>query len=339
MFSRIFVEKNLQENTRVQAILERFSNVPVKEIDKVEDVFGRVKKPYLQKRDNLNLFLGEKKGQLVKEAPDAYGLKGDPHYYFIHAYNCIYECNYCYLQGYFNSPDIVLYMNHDDIAKEILKTASIALESDPNCTPWFHAGEFSDSLALSHITGEVPFYFDVFKNLPQAMLELRTKSANTKALEEVVALPNVVISFSLSPADKIKKNDLKTPSLKARLAAIKRLYELGHPIGIHLDPIIYDKDFLQKYEELITQLAHHIPLVDIEYISVGVVRFTKDVYQQVKMNYPDSELLAEELIKSDDGKVRYSRPMRFWMLQKVKEALVGAGAIDKKVYLCMEELD
>lgn len=339
MFSRIFVEKEITLNSRVQEILKRFSSVPVKEIDKVEDIFGRVKKPYLQKKTDLNLFLGVKKGQLVKVAPDAYGLAGDPHFYFIHAYNCIYECNYCYLQGYFNSPDIVLYMNHDEIAQEIKKYAQEVVQKDATKTPWFHAGEFSDSLALSHITGEVPFYFDVFKNLPQAMLELRTKSANTKALEDIAPLPNVIISFSLSPKDKIKNNDLKTPSLKARLSAIQRLHKLGHPIGIHLDPIIYDDRFKEKYDELIKDLKEVIALEDIEYISIGVVRFTKDVFNQVKLNYPQSELLAQELIKSDDGKVRYPRPMRLWMLQTLKEILVQNGAIKERVYLCMEDAD
>ncbi len=86
-------------------------------------------------------------------------------------------------------------------------------------------------------------------------------------------------------------------------------------------------------------LNESIPLDHIEYISVGVVRFTKDVFNQVKMNYPESELLAEELIKSDDGKVRYPRPMRLWMLQTVKEALIHQGAIKDRVYLCMEDVD
>ncbi|MBC7430208.1 MAG: hypothetical protein H7336_16460, partial [Bacteriovorax sp.] len=111
MFEVIYVENQLINHPRVLEILKKYPNSKVHNIDKVEDVFGRVKKPYLQKRSNLNLFLGEKKGQLVKLAPPAYGLSGEPHYYFVHAYNCIYECNYCYLQGYFHSPDIVLYLN------------------------------------------------------------------------------------------------------------------------------------------------------------------------------------------------------------------------------------
>ncbi|CBW25921.1 putative lyase [Halobacteriovorax marinus SJ] len=337
MFDTIFVETDLKKNKRALEIIDTFKSARVKYIDKIEDIFNRVKKPYLQKNESLNLFLGNKKGQLVKEAPDAYGLSGEPHYYFIHAYNCIYECNYCYLQGYFNSPDIVVFLNHREICDEIER---VTLDCDKKgLTPWFHAGEFSDSLALTHITGELEIYHELFSRLPQAKLELRTKSANVKELLKLPPKENIITSFSLSPADKIQKNDLKTPSLKARLVAIKKLVEAGHKVGIHFDPVVYDNDFKEKYQDLINDLFSILPVQKLEYISVGVIRFTKDVYHQVRKNYPESELLSSELIKSFDGKIRYNRPMRLWILSAIKELLLEAGVKQEKIYLCMEDDD
>lgn len=337
MFDKIFLEKKMSSNARANAIISKFPKSEVKIIDKVEDVFNRVKKPYLQKNETLNLFLGEKRGQLVKEAPDAYGLSGEPHFYFIHAYNCIYECNYCYLQGYFNSPDIVLFLNHRDICEEIEKvTTECELKG---LTPWFHAGEFSDSLALTHITGELEIYHELFSRLPNAKLELRTKSANIKELLKLSPKKNIITTFSLSPADKIKKNDLQTPSLKARLSAIKKLSDAGHPIGIHFDPVVYDDDFKGKYKDLIEELFNSLPVERLEYISVGVIRFTKDVFHQVKKNYPTSELLSTELIKSFDGKIRYNRPMRLWILSTIRDLLISANVKEEKIYLCMEDED
>ena len=58
------------------------------------------------------------------------------------------------------------YQKLIDATDEILKFA-IEIESvikrHPDQTVWFHAGEFSDSLALTHLTGELPFYFELFK--------------------------------------------------------------------------------------------------------------------------------------------------------------------------------
>lgn len=336
MFNKIFIEKDIIENQFAKRITDSFKKSTIIEIDNYYDFFGKVKKPYLQKRDNLNLFIANKKGALLKEAPDAYGLSGEPHFYYVHAYNCIYECSYCYLQGYFNSPDLVLFVNHEEILKAIEEEIVKHTKSSDKGI-WFHAGEFSDSLALSHITGELPLYFDLFKKHPNAYLELRTKSANIKEIEKIAPSPNIVTSFSLSPDERIKAHDYKTPGLRARLKAIEKLHNLGHPIGIHLDPIIYTTDLEDSYIQLLDQLNEIIPLKDIEYISVGVVRFTKDVYNQVKMNYPESEYFHSELIKGHDGKIKYPRPMRHWILNKVRHLCIERGANADSVYLCMED--
>ena len=337
MFEKIFIEEHLENHPKVLEIKARFQNSEFKLIKKVEDVFGRVKKPYLQKRTNLNLFIGEKKGQLVKPAPPAYGLSGEPHYYFVHAYNCIYECNYCYLQGYFQSPDIVIFLNHQEIGDEIKRLAEEHARNRPGEKIWFHAGEYSDSLALTHLTGELPHYFELFKNLPNAYLELRTKSVNIKELVKLEPSENIVVSFSLAPEHRTKMNDLKTPGLKARLEAIRELNKLGHPIGIHFDPIIYDEKLEQSYTELIHSLSVVLPPEKIRYISIGVVRFTKNVYHQVMKNYPESDFLVDDFVKSFDNKIRYNRPTRMWILGKVKSLLVEAGVPVEKIYECMED--
>lgn len=329
---KIFIEEQAMSGPLASSIPSSFPKAQVQVIKDHTQVWGRVKKPYLQKRDSLNLFIAHKKGTLVKQAPDAYGLSGEPHYYFIHAYNCIYECDYCYLQGYFNTPDLVLFVNHDEIIKSMQEQVD---KSSGNI--WFHAGEFSDSLALTHLTGELTFYHEFAKKNPRAYIELRTKSANIKELMKLQALPNFITSFSLSPKDKIKNHDLKTPSLNARLKAIEKLYQAGHPIGLHFDPVIHSDDFEEKYQELISQVSKVVPLSEVEYISIGVVRFTKDVYTQVKQNYPKTSYFHSELTKGEDGKIRYPRPMRFWMLGKIKQMCLDAGASDNCVYLCMEE--
>lgn len=333
MFSRILVEKEILDHPRTKFILDKFAKTPVKEIEDVNQVFGRTKKPYLQKREDLQLFLGKKRGQLVKEAPNAYGVKGEEHYYFIHAYNCIYECEYCYLQGYFHSPDLVFFLNHEDIGERIKELYNNS--SSPHI--WFHAGEFSDSLALSHLTGELPYYFELFKELPKAKLELRTKSVNIKPLLELEPQDNIIVTFSLSPANRVKRTDLKTPSLNHRLKAIEELVAKGYRIGIHFDPVVFEDDFTSAYAELIESLNKVLPAENLEYLSLGVVRFTKDVYHQVKKNYPKSDLLASEFQKTPEGLVRYPKPLRMAMLHRLEALCYESGIQKEKVYLCMED--
>ncbi|MDA9189486.1 hypothetical protein N9O57_00750 [bacterium] len=332
IFSKIFIEKNVVENPYAKNILDFFSSTEITEIDKLENYFEKVKKPYLQKRENLNLFIGEKKGELVKKTPDAYGQDIGDHYYYVHAYNCIYECEYCYLQGYFQSPDLVLFVNHHEIVQKMSRISLAAKDK----TVWFHAGEYSDSLALAHVTKEIHLYHEFAKNHPNSIIELRTKSANIKEVLKLEALENFICSFSLSPSQDAKDTDHKTAPIKHRLLAIKKLHEQGHPIAVHFDPIIYRPSITNSYSKLFDELALHIELSKIRYTSLGVVRFTSKVLHELKRNYPKSTLLEHEFVKSFDNKIRYPKPLRMNLLGKIKNELVLKGAKSESIYLCME---
>lgn len=330
MWNEVYLEESLSDHPRARAIVSKLKKKPLL-IPSYNDIWGRSKKPYLQKRDTLNLFIARKEGQLLKLAPDAYGKAGEPHYYFIHAYNCIYECQYCYLQGYFNTPDIVLFINHE----EIIAAMEDELKKHLDTHVWFHAGEFSDSLALTHLTGELELYHEFCKKNPKAIIELRTKSVNIRELEKLSPLTNFIISFSLSPKEMAQKIDLKTPGTESRIKAMQALMRQGWKIGAHFDPIIYEDNFKESYQELVSSMTEI--LAQLEYLSLGVVRFTKDVYREMERNYPDSLIHSGPMVKSFDGKVRYHRPMRMWMMNTIKELCIQKGLSAEKIYLCMEE--
>lgn len=332
-FNRVYIEKGVASLERVTRLREKLKETEQIEIDNYEDYFSRVHKPYLHKRNNLNLFIAAKKGLLVKEAPPAYGLSGEPHYYFTHSYNCIFECEYCYLQGYFNSPDIVLFVNYEEMLAEIKR---IAAEHYP-AKVWFHAGEFSDSLALSHLTGEWEYFFEEFSNLSNTYLELRTKSASLRALKQARPAENIFISYSLSPGNIAGRLDRSTSTVQARIRAARALNERGFRTGFHFDPVIYTPTVLEDYRQLTAQLTEAVRPESIAYISIGVVRFTTDVYRQVRKNYPESALLDGEFIRTSDNLVRYIRPLRMRLLNDLRAILLKKGVKNEKIYLCMED--
>lgn len=334
LFKRIFVEKRVRNVQYARDILKKLAPTPVEEVDRIQDIFERVKKPYLHKRTSLNLMLAQKDGALVKPAPDAYGLGSDPHYYFVHAYNCIYECEYCYLQGYFQSPDMVLFVNHEQVQAEMQQTID---GHQADTIVWFHAGEFSDSLAVSHITNEWALYWPFFQKNTTARLELRTKSVNTSPIEYLGPMPNIIVTFSLSPDEAIRLYDRKTPSLRGRLTAIQRLAEQGFQLGFHLDPIIDSENTIEQYRQLLDLMIQACPVAQIEYISLGVVRFTRDVFREFNRNYPDSKLNNHEYVKSFDNKIRYLRPHRHFLLKAVQQICLEAGVPSERIYLCMED--
>jgi len=209
------------------------------------------------------------------------------------------------------------------------------LDSHPETSVWFHAGEFSDSLALTHLTGELELYHKFCEENPRAIIELRTKSVNVKALKTLKPLDNFIVSFSLSPEKVARRIDEKTPSIKARVKVMEELSSLGFSIAAHFDPIIYQDQFRELYKDLLQSMSNINP--KLLYLSLGVVRFTKDVYREVERNYPDSLIHATTMIKSFDNKIRYSRPLRNWILSSVFDEAVEHGVRKERIYLCMED--
>lgn len=329
----LYLETAAESQPATQLILQKLEPQTVERIDDYQNIFSRRKVPYLAKRDHRNVIIAVKRGALVREAPPAYGYGSDDlHYYYIHAFNCVYECEYCYLQGYFSSPDLVFFVNHDEILQEMQRLVDV----HPDKTVWFHAGEFSDSLALSHITGELPQYWDFFRANIRARLELRTKSNNLTALRQLEALQNITVSFSLSVVSQAEQYDREAPSVDARLGAMQRLSEMGFRLAIHFDPIIWQENFAGEFDELSARIAADVGFAAIDYISVGAVRFAKDVFREAKINYPQSGMFARNFIQGNDQKMRYIRPLRLAFLEKAREILKKHGCPEEIIYFCME---
>lgn len=331
---RLYVERAAEQWPATNEIIKKLEPLETVSIEDYQDLFSRRKTDYLEKRNTRNLFIAVKRGAMVKEAPPAYGYGlSDLHYYYVHAYNCVYECEYCYLQGYFSSPDLVFFVNHGDALEEMQQ---IAAAHRGKKRVWFHAGEFSDSLALSHISGELLYYWKFFQDNPDTWLELRTKSVNLSVLRSLPPLPNVVVSFSLATEPQAAAYDRETPSVEQRLAAMQRLRDMGFRLGIHFDPIIYAEDFADKMQVIAGQIRKVVGYGAIEYISVGAVRFAKDVYREARSNYVDSQMFARHFIQGADTKMRYIRPLRLYLIETAQAMLKKHGCPEEKIYICME---
>ncbi|MCS6984905.1 MAG: hypothetical protein NZM25_07270 [Leptospiraceae bacterium] len=331
-FSRILVEKAILNENATQKILAKLSSCPYEVVNSYLDYFEKVRKPYLHKRTNLYLYLAQKKGELVKEAPNAYGTRGESHFYYYNALNCIYECEYCYLQGYFSSPDIVLFLNHEEILAAIEERAT----QQPGRI-WFHGGEFSDSLALAHLSGELLLFAEFFSKRPRLQWELRTKSANIRPLLSIDPTPNIHVSFSISPPSLARLLEHKAAPVELRLRAARRLIEKNFSVAFHCDPIVAQPHVEEEYRALAKSIAEQIPIEAIRYISLGALRFPQGVYDEVRHNYPKSFLFHQYMIPSQDKKMRYRKYLRRQLLQKVQNAFLSSGFLPEQLYFCMED--
>ena len=192
----------------------------------------------------------------------------------------------------------------------------------------FFSGYDCDSLALEPVTGFAEAFLSFFETLPNAWLELRTKSTQIRSLSNRKPLPRCIVAFSLSPAEISAKVEDKAPSLERRLAAIVQLQKQGWLIGLRFDPLIYQTGYQRQYQTLFEQVFAVIDLEQLHSVSLGVFRLPESYYKKIHKLYPDERLFASPL-QHQDGMVSYQQGLEQEMMRYCSELLLNYIPADK----------
>ncbi len=300
----VFLEKGVKTR-RV-----KFKTEKIYKINDYVPVFHNLK-------DKTAIIYANKKGEFLRKTPNNYTPNGGYGYSILGQYNCIYDCTYCFLKGYFKSFNPVIFLNFEDYFKAIDRV----IKRDITRPLYFYAGTFSDPLALSFVSDFLVGLIEYFGKLnDDVFLEIRTKSDRVEGFLDLEPYENVIFAFSLSPESVIKKYEFFTPSLERRKMAIKQLDSKGFRIGIRFDPIIIDH--LDDYDELLDFVKN---IEHLHSVEVGFLRFDKNDYK----NMLNKEPCALKDLEFDRGMYRYSR-------KKIDRVLEFFKAKLDKFYLSME---
>jgi spore photoproduct lyase len=249
-----------------------------------------------------------------------------------HISNCPFECTYCFLQNYLTDTTLTVIADSRAILEEIRSRTSLQ--------PWrlFRIGtwELGDSLALAPLNHAAVELINGFRDLPNCILKLRTKSSDVAPILDADHGGKTVVSWTLNPPEIIAREEIGTARLDARLRAMEQVAAAGYPVGIHLDPLILFEGWEQAYERLVKDLFSAISPRQVIWISMGSLRFNPEMKKKIENNYPASTITAQEMVLGDDNKFRYLRPLRVEMYRHVLELLKAAGAGECFTYLCME---
>ena len=287
MIETIYIENQVKNHFRTKKILSKLNkNVDVIYCDHYGEIFNIKSQNFRVQKNKPALILAKKDGKKLHEIPKNFGIGGDKNYYFSHMLNCIYDCEYCFLQGKHMSAHYLLFINYEDFFLEIKKKLKIN-NSQKN---YFFSGYDCDSLALDGITGFVDYFLPIFKKNKNAVLEIRTKSIQINKILKYKSFNNCVIAFSFTPENISKLVEHKVPSVKKRIDVMKKLVEKGWKIGLRFDPIVPACNFGKIYEELFKKIANSIPEKNIHSISFGMMRFPKKMFKKIIKENNDTKI-------------------------------------------------
>ena len=176
---------------------------------------------------------------------------------------------------------------------------------------------------------------EFFAQLPNAILELKTKSTEIDLLLNLDHKGHTVLAWTLNPQEIITGNELKTAPLTSRLKAAARAVEAGYKLAFHLDPILSHPEWQTLYGSLIDELYSRVPADMIAWISMGTLRYPPSMKEKLIAYYPNNTLPYAEMIRGTDRKMRYARPIRLPMYRFIYDKLTRHSH-PPFVYFCME---
>lgn len=321
MVSMIYVEESVADLPRSRAILQRFPKARVVPCQRYGEIFNPRAQSFRLQKKRPALILARKQGRLVLPTPEGYGIGGDRNFYFSHMLNCLYDCRYCFLQGMYSSAHYVLFVNYEDFFA--------AVEEEARDTTYFFSGYDCDSLAFEGVTGFVAEALPVFRALPDAWLELRTKSTRIEPLLAVEPWDRCVVAFSFTPEKISLELENGVPSFARRLSAMEKLGARGWPLGLRFDPLLLTEDFRAQYRDLFRRVFQTLDGYRIHSVTFGPFRLPAGFFRQMDRLYPDEPLLAGPM-QLQDGMVSYRRELEQEMLEFCHREL--ANWVDASVF-------
>ncbi len=280
-----------------------------------------------------NLFLVNEKYDFFKKCPCTKGVNCCNYSILNIGFGCLYECSYCFLQGYQNVAGIILPCNLPEfLTRDKIKP----VDNKIFFLPRVGSGEFTDSLIFDDITLFSSDIVKFFKRNKDISFEFKTKSTNIGNLLKIGGRDNIVVSWSVNAKKMIEENEYCAPRLEERLKAAQECIKAGYSVGFHFDPVILYDGWREGYKETIDMIFDFIDAKNIKWISIGSLRMVASLKKVIEVRFPNNKIMDEEFLLSHDGKLRYEEGERV-RIYKYLVDLIKQKSKDVVTYLCMEK--
>lgn len=324
----VYIETSVKDSPLAARVRRAFPNADFKETDGKTQVGS----PNFSRRLDT-LLIHREKYDFLKPCPCSCGSAGCGYNLINLGFGCRFECEYCFLQQYQNLHAVLLPANVDEF---LAKIDGANFRTGPFDRPRIGSGEFTDSLVFDDLTQYSAQIVPFFRARPHLQFEFKTKSVNIGGLLAAGGAENVVVSWSVNAAPITNLAEHFTPGLTARLQAACEVARAGYRLGFHFDPVVIYEGYQQDYARTVEEMADTLPHDKIAWISVGTLRFSRELKKQIETRFPHNTILDGEFLLDFDGKMRYSEAERLEAYRFLVPLLCRTFS-NAVVYLCMED--
>lgn len=283
-FHTVYVEDGVsKENIPASLLAGSRDVIPVSHY---KDIFNRSRQNFSRQKTAPALILARQTGTLLYPGAPVCQSFGNRHFYYTSTVmNCIYRCDYCYLQGMYPSGHIVVFVNLPDYFRQVAKL----LTKHPL---YLCISYDTDLLALEPLLHQTEEWLRFARSNKDLTLEIRTKSGNTSLFSHWrdYAGSNVIFSWTLSPEEIAGQAEAGAASLSLRLAAARAAKDAGFSIRFCFDPMIYVAQWRSLYAGLLTTVFQSFSAEELFDVSIGVFRISTDYLKSMRKRCPDTPI-------------------------------------------------
>ena len=319
-FSHVYIEEGVESYPLTRVILDRLSSSRIVTVRNYKDVFARSGQNFQLQKRSPKLILARKKDHLIYEgslASQDFGYRN--FFYNSLLLNCVYNCDYCYLQGMYPSGNMVVFVNEDDFFQATAR--AIDYRPFPQEPLYLCISYDTDLLAYENVVPYTTRFIEFTREHEDLVIEVRTKSANWRVLEDVLPCDRCILAWTLSPPEVAAQYEQLTPTPEQRIKAIEQCLDRGWPIRLCFDPVLKIENWEQVYLSYFEDVFKHLPAEKIRDVSLGVFRMNADYFKRIKKQRTDSDILYYPF-ETNQSLVSYPLGERQHMVEVLKNALL-----------------
>ena len=300
-FSHIYVESQSIDSDIAEQSFKRFPKAKIIEIEDYKKIFNKNGQDFQIQKLSTKLILAKKQPPFIYPATDIIQDSGfNNFYYCTPILNCIYNCEYCFLQGMYSSANIVVFTNTEEVKNAVKK--QILERKYPDEPLLLSLSYNTDILALENILPLTKQWIDFANNIDDLFMEIRTKSGLTSSFNKLKPSKKILFAWTLSPNNIIQKYEHKTPLLERRIKSIQKIVDSGWPVRLSFDPILIYPNWKEDYKQMFERIKETISGDKIFDLTIGVFRMSDDFFNRIKKTKPDSDLFYNNYDNSDNVK-------------------------------------
>lgn len=223
---------------------------------------------------------------------------------------CSAMCLYCYLVCNYNKCSYLrLFVNREEMMDKLVRTANAAPGRHV-----FEIGSNSDLILENTVSSNLPWTVEEFARRADGKLTFPTKFDMIEPLLNLDHRQKIIFRMSVNPTELIRKIEIGTSSLQARIKAVNAMREAGYPVGLLIAPVILTSGWETLYEQLLASLADGLS-DDVKKSGFLEIIFMTYSFVQNAINreaFPSAPILydRDQMVGRGKGKYRYRESLR-----------------------------